>query len=1537
MLLPNALFLALFGATLFAPGASPFAPGVSAAPTRAAQEEEPVETRPFALPDTRTSRALSERAAEHLAAKRWIEAATDLQKLIEEHDRDLLGATRPAPLGRPSQQVVHPGAGRWAEQQLFALGPEARRAYRERYEAVAREALGEALRDGMRAALARVAVRWPITDAAERAWWALGDLELELGNLDQARLAWERAVRLRLLRPDLRLATEGEWLAALAQAVPDEASDLAGLRSRLRLAAASLDPTHELARPQTARRPSGGQMRLPGPGEGTVGTPGAETDGWQVALPAHPFGGGFRSNFRLHAVRAGWKLFVSTSLELIAIDTLTGETLWSSGEAPGWDRLGRNRDEYFRGVSQRRALIAPAVAAGIVVVPLQIPISLLEHRDFNSISILRRIPDRRLFAYEAATGRELWNHMPPPDWDGESGTFSQRMMVAGPPVIAGSRVLVPTYRMDGRIDYNVACYALDTGELLWSTPVISGQRELNMFSRPEFEFCAPPLRVEGDRIIALTQLGAVAALDLFSGRLLWETLYEQVPLPQRRGHSAPEREPTWENAPPVVAAGVVVATPSDSRDLVGLDLETGAMLWSLAQSSVNQLARGRVSRIDLLLGADERRIYLSGQHIVALEAPGGLYHTRPVQTAWVYDGFENDAPQGWPVLLRDRVVVATPTQRHEIHRHSGARARAPIPWRGGRSGNLLIDGGMLYTLDGRYLNGYFEWRGLLDLAAADYRAQPPNEAAAIDYSRLLAVRGETLRREGRSDQARALLEEAHGVLLPLLDADEPDPRARLGMHEILRAQAQVAADLTDTAGAVRALRAARALAPDAARLRDSLLEEAEVLAGVDDDARLGVLALLETECAGLDVPCALATPGAIGLDALVPAVAGEDVTWRLSVPLFATLERTGLHAARGAARLEFEALHRLLSDWPAVQLPGGTVAEFAGARIAAMLAAGARDAYAPYEQRATELLRAASSDEDPGALERIARLYPHSNASREAHDALLDIAVAQGDIRRAAAILSAELQEAPNPTRPTEREARLLLALAAAADQVGNGELARGLLEQLEKTVPDLVSEQPPHGARTVRELAAERRVPPPDPARAAASFSGTPREIAVLPGRYEPIGEAPPAAANADGPRIMLFGRSEASRLRSAHQTVALEAFSDADPTRALWDVSLPPVGGIETWQERVGMAEGRIVVATERSLFGLERETGAPLWTWTPGDRRVVGVRVSGGVAVAISTGSEDDRLVLTGVELALGAVLWQIEASTKEYSEEAVCGSGRLVLLPQPYAASTMLVFDLFTGRKLHSVDLRRAPQRMLARAAWIEDGRIVLPWFLIEVEDERNHVVAFDLDTGTLAWEVHFDRSLGGGKQLHAIVQTGAHTILVLKPASSAGGVRGVLAALDTRIGGVARLGNVELDDDHVPIGSHLSDRRRLRLDEPFLFLSSRVQGNDGMRLTAVHLPFGVERWRWEPPFDDLYTGGMPLPAVGRDVVALVVGERGSRRPVTHLSNLVLLGRHDGQRREIQLLDPAYGRSDEIQLVPLGNALLVTGQQMMRVMR
>ena len=159
-------------------------------------DEPPVETRSFAIPDTRYARALVDSARGHIAAERWAEAIATLQELILEHRGEVLGATTREAHGKRSRQPVHPGAAETAHALLLGLPAQARQLYADRYGLDAERAFEAARESGDRPALVRVARRYPLTEAAMHAWWTIGDLELELANPAAARAAWGRAEEL---------------------------------------------------------------------------------------------------------------------------------------------------------------------------------------------------------------------------------------------------------------------------------------------------------------------------------------------------------------------------------------------------------------------------------------------------------------------------------------------------------------------------------------------------------------------------------------------------------------------------------------------------------------------------------------------------------------------------------------------------------------------------------------------------------------------------------------------------------------------------------------------------------------------------------------------------------------------------------------------------------------------------------------------------------------------------------------------------------------------------------------------------------------------------------------------------------------------------------------------------------------------------------------------------------------------------------------------------------------------------------------------
>jgi outer membrane protein assembly factor BamB len=1378
------------------------AAAIPPADVRGAQQEPEGDeaSRPFRIPDHAAAKARMDRAAEHVAAARWREALQELQGVLEEHRGDLLADERPRSRGgQPSLQPVHAGAGPRAREVLLHLPPEARALYRERHGAEASAAFGRARERADRSALAEVARRWPLTDAARAAWWALGDLELERGEEDKARSAWSRAVASLLGQDETELARANDWAQA-ERSIGElpESPERAGALRRAALARASLEAL-ESGSPSSVAVPFADALHpfTVGPGlglsPGSTRLSGRDLEGWQepFVLPPHPF----KRADSLFPARSGDVLLVTTSLRLMALHAWSGALLWDSGEPEGWNSLsGQNRSKFLNGIDANAALVAPAAGGHVALAALQIPVTFVQ--DFvyaGNIPVTKIIPDRRLFAFDLESGRPLWNHEPPENWDGESGSFAQRMSVAGPPILCGTRVLAPFYRMQGRIDYHVGCFDLETGALLWSTALISGQRELNMFGRAEHEFCAPPLVVHGDRVIALTQLGTVAALDLFTGEILWETLYDQVPLPKslHGGFTATPRVVNWSNAPPVVAEGVVVATPIDSESMVGIDLATGGLLWSLDHRRIEVLFDR--NDIHLLVGARPGLVFVSGQVLGAIAARSGLRISAPSAARWMFtdDGLR-DRMYWRPVLAGDRIVLPLRESRVEVDVETG-REVSNQAWDPPQSGgNLVIGPGEMSTVSSDGVTGWFDWDLLTQKARAALAASPDDPALALALGRLLADRGGSLWQRGNLEQARTHLDEAESVLARALAArTAPTPGGEDGpmagptpaaeeMHRVLRSQARLRAGLADRSGALAALRRARPLAPDPGMLRDTILEEIALLRGTEPDAspaRAEAIATLERECADLPIVCDAvrgegSEPAAPSiLPRFLPIVGSvvktDAVYCEMPVGLWVILDRVADAAAQRDARSELIGLHAVLEHYPDVDLPSGPSGQLAAERIGTILSEGGRenrkDGYEVFEARAGKLLETALAAGDQDGLARVGQLFPHSRAAEQAAEHRLDRAFEAGDTAQVAKIVQEGVPPAPlepgargfSLADADERQVRGWLRLSATLAKSGNGDLADELLRCLAESHPDLRTNVENAGEKTLAELAAELpRRTEPDPAPAIGRFgpmSGDRKDVQRIVGDWEILGRLPtaPGAAEAET-EVFAAARIPTRSPVGSGQGVALVSAIVGRPSEgvdldlAFQEVLVNVPGlskGAGAWSHRSALAPDRILLRTSEGAAAIDGR-GGRAWEWkadaigsTP-----LSILCTSGVAV-VSVDRGGGRYYLQALDAHSGIELWRTPLLDPDLVPTPLATPRRIVLLPAQMHREGR-VLDLFTGRETATFTFDTPARGPATDEAWIEGDRLIVPWFENSRDPDGNHVLAFDLATGNRLWRVAF---------------------------------------------------------------------------------------------------------------------------------------------------------------------------------------------------
>lgn len=1463
---------------------------------RGGAEEPGKEVRSFAIPETSVARALYERARGHVEAQRWSAAIADLRTLIVEHSGELLsGSYGGESEGWRSQQPVHRGAAAAAEQLLAELPEAGRRLYLERYGPEARTALERARASGERDALAHVARRYPLTEAARQAWWSLGDYEFELGEREAARAAWQRA----------------------ASATREAGLELGpGAEQRLEL----VWPAEGEGAAPAAR--AGGELAPPG----------AEAQTWRVRVDEpkswYPFPVNFRGGgFNLLPLCTDDRVLVSNSLRLFAFDAWSGRELWHSEEAPGWEDvdLGRARDgednpvrrsDFFQAIDHAAVLIAPAASERVAVAALQIPVTQVGNKRYQRIPITTVIPDRRLFAFDLESGEPLWNHMPPRDWDGESGSFPERMRVAGPPVVSGSRVLVPAYRLQGRIEYHVACYDLGSGALLWSTALISGQVSLNMFGRQSREFASAPLVVHGERVLALTQLGALAALDLYTGDILWETLYDSLPLPRNEyGLDTPTRPQRWTNSAPLVEGDVVLATPMDSNDLIALDLDSGAMLWS--QSYRSLLGPRPASERWTLLGADSETVYLSGTSIFACRAPAGLHGTQPPSEPSTSPTIASDTPPRAAFGAR-WIVAPTPTERYVFDRLNlrAEDRRLSLPWgEEQESGNAVLHGGALFTLSGKYLTGTFDWRiqerRFEDALAAD----PSDHALALAYAGLLVDRAGTALASAELPRALTHLRRAEVELearLELSDA-ELQRRAATGLYRALSTEAEVLMRQADSGAALARLSRALELASNPLEVRDTLL----VLARLHDlrretDERLAVLDALERRAGDLPMPPAGANvSGAREFD---PAL----LSGTRSVALWARLERARILARRGEVGPELEVLHEVLARWGDVQMAESESAPPVSKRIADLLDTFGRESYAPFEESAREALRSALELEDGLALERVVELYPHSEAADEARRARRDQAWRSGEAEVLARLVQDSLPPDASPARLDDDALQGVLQLGALLRRRGNAAYETGLLAALARGAPERVPEEPPgpslgERARLAQLADAERS------ARPDSTFgSGSARTPRRFPGRWESLGRVPRRAADEGAPELLILSGGEA---RGRRTVMAVGAGPGAPQA---WMHTLERGRYGRSGADHLLSAEA-LVLLDPAGLVALDPDDGSELWN-ARFDGETVTALTGGSGVVVVGLESPDSGERLVALDARAGIPLWDRPLPLGTRGWTPLVGDGACVALPGRAESQPARVFDLFLGRTRHELALERDLGEADRRGAWIADGRLHLPGFPHAGARDKPCLTAYDLDTGRSAWRVGPLEDL----ELDSIVRHGRDAYLVLFGLTFAGAPPGAVLQIDTRLGAVRPVPNAEPSAGTTPVGVRRAEV--VELDEPYLFLVGTA-GQSGRQclLRALHLPYG-ERWQQRVAIEpgQLYDDLPPLPAQTRNGLVLAyAAPRAGAQGAGHV-NLQVFDRASGVPRETRPVDDV-GRADNLDLVPFGASLFVCGSQ------
>ena len=291
-----------------------------------------------------------------------------------------------------------------------------------------------------------------------------------------------------------------------------------------------------------------------------------------------------------------------------------------------------------------------------------------------------------------AEGRLLWKVAP----DEEGLAFE------GSPVADGGYVYVAMRRSDIQPQAIVACYATDTGELVWQQFVCAAETPARGMVH---ETTHNLLTLHGDTLYFNTNLGAVAALAARDGRVKWVSLYPRI----RRGDLFKPR-PHWSRDlnPCVFDRGRLYVAPSDSQRIFALEAATGQILWQTGPE---------VEAVVHLLGVAGNQLIASGEklHWIGLEGQdqGKQKHLWP-------DGHEK-LGHGRGILAGNLVYWPTREQIY-VFDQTTARLKKSIslaPW-GITGGNVLIADNRLLIATSKEL-----------IALTDQSAASPEETQPV--------------------------------------------------------------------------------------------------------------------------------------------------------------------------------------------------------------------------------------------------------------------------------------------------------------------------------------------------------------------------------------------------------------------------------------------------------------------------------------------------------------------------------------------------------------------------------------------------------------------------------------------------------------------------------------------------------------------------------------------------------------------------------------------------------------------------------------
>ena len=1067
--------------------------------------------------------------------------------------------------------------------------------------------------------LARLAERFPTTARGQDARLLLGDRALERGD----GLTASTHFRAALDASEIGSTAERRAIDRIevARVLVDPVTALTET-SGTKLSDAARAVLPSVVPPAPGRTAINGGRSGRTPMDAPIGNPIAF---WRSEIRAPGFERRIKGDLALFPVGDLESVFIATGQKLIALDPLSRSIRWESvSPLRDFDQDQWNQDEDGDRRRTRRRfrsspsdtinqdmVLAAAVSDDVVVCALQVPDDGANVDFQGGYRIISKIPQRRLFAFSKQTGKILWRH-----FDELDGPLTRRFRgqdSCGPPVIAGDTVYAPVYDRSGAIAFSVAAYELATGRLKWRRLVCSSQQDVNMFGNARMEFAASPLALHRGAIYGSTNLGVAYAVDAGSGRVRWITSYDVVRMPRAMLHGQPERQVFFSNNAPVLADGVVCMTPLDSQFALGMDAESGDVLWRLPYDARVGTAENRVQ---WLCGAIFDEFILSGAGVVAVKARpdidfDGRASARQVVHPELIAAIRRSRLPARPAVTADHIFIPSDNGVLAFDGNGAPHRSLPnIPVNGYQPGNLMLVDGAICSLRSRAFDFLIDTGALLERSNARIAAAPDDPEALLQLAKLQrSLLGEEANL-AQQDEIQQLFQRG---LEACVEAGLPEEHpTRAALQSELYAQAlKIAQSAVDrsAADASDLLAAARDLAPDTDRW---IAVQSQLLANCREDRPrfLAELEALERRAPAGTMPAPL----------------------MMRVPAFVLWQRALVAEAGAEAALLWQ---QLLENHGQEQIGRISASSVAEGALTALISSQGRAVYASIERRAEAALDAA---EDDDGLRGVTASFPNSAAAERAGLLLLDRAVAKGDLGAACSVMARAI-------RNDRQTPGLLRRLQVAALARGNRPLAGAVAERLDQA-GDAPSNWQGDEGETFAE-ASRRALAASPPLPAARLYAVPRREISTITprSRQEYIRMVPNRIADgfgrpADAPVYVVAGS----------ELVAYDVAARAG--KVLFSVPVE-------FLEHIIICGETVVVPDMERLFAVDYRTGDLRWELEfERPRLIESLGVTRGVLhVSAQPAVPDGNSELLGVEPLTGTQLFQRSLSEQHLKPKPV----------------------------------------------------------------------------------------------------------------------------------------------------------------------------------------------------------------------------------------------------------------------------------------